>query len=338
MRALAVAVVTVACSSTPAALTGLRDADATDSADGFDGDLVDAADPCRMPVLDPAWRTVATMPALGDLASPSAEIVDFAIWQDAASQWNLLSCIRNTREPGGTRVLHGWRATSFEQPAWTAMGVVLRADPTLGETAGGLQAPFVFAADGGWRMFYGDWEHIDSASSTDGMTFTRILDASGHPQLFGEGPNTNTRDPMVLRVGDHWNAYYTAFPGNRGTDFVRTSTDLLHWSAARRVAVGGAAGDGPFSAECPFVHYDAPAQRYYLLRTQRYGATAQTTVYCSPTPDDFGVDDDRYRLGTLPVAAPELFTVAGEAWMAALRPSLDGIQVTRIHFGDAAVP
>lgn len=291
--------------------------------------------PCRLPALDSAWRTVATMPAVGDVASPSQQVVDFALWQDAAGHFEVLSCIRGTSEPGNTRVLHRWEGATFEQTPWTAMGIALRADAQYGETPGGLQAPFVLPFEGGYRMFYGDWEHIDSASSTDGVRFTRVLDAAGRPQLFDEGLGNNTRDPMVLRVGDHYNAYYTAYPNGRGADFVRTSTDLVHWSASRVVSSGGAAGSNQWSTECPFVHYEPAAQRYYLFRTYAYGPVQQTAVYCSPDPTDFGVDDDRYLQGVLEVAAPEVFTYQGETWLAALTPALDGIRVTRLRFASS---
>ena len=44
---------------------------------------------------------------------------------------------------------------------------------------------------------------------------------------------------------------------------------------------------------------------------------------------NFGVNDDRYLVGTLPVAAPEIVEHEGGLYIAALLPSLKGIQIAR---------
>jgi hypothetical protein len=135
---------------------------------------------------------------------------------------------------------------------------------------------------------------------------------------------------MVLQIGDTFHAYYTAEPGGVGADFVRTSKDLTTWSASTVVASGGQAGTGPSSAECPFVVYRDDQKAYYLFRTQHYGTNAQTSVYRSPDPTNFGVNDDTYFLETLPVAAPEIVYAGGQWYIAALLPSLTGIQVAKL--------
>ncbi len=101
----------------------------------------------------------------------------------------------------------------------------------------------------------------------------------------------NGRDPMVLRIAGKWHLYYTAHPNNKGVDYARTSDDLIHWSPERVVAARGKSGDGPYSAECPFVVEPQPGH-YYLFRTQAYGRNAQTMVYHSRDPLDFGIDND----------------------------------------------
>ena len=131
-------------------------------------------------------------------------------------------------------------------------------------------------------------------------------------------------------MGDRWHCYYTAYPNKEGAVYCRTSADLAVWSESKKVAFGGAAGTNPYSAECPFVVHRPQEKRYYLFRTQRYGANAQTTVYASPDPLDFGVNDDRYRLGTLPVAAPEIVEHEGQTYIASLLPSLKGIRLARL--------
>src|SRR5204863_3726520 len=197
---------------------------------------------------------------------------------------------------------------------WTPRGIAMRADSSLGETAGGLQAPFVMKHDGRFWMFYGDWANICLATSDDGKTFTRHRNKDGKPQLEVVGPvdlKRNTRDPMVLRTGSKWYCYYTAHPNNKGADYARSSDDLLHWSEEKMVAAGGKAGDGSYTAECPFVVEPRPGH-FYLFRTQRYGNGAQATIYHSRDPLDFGINNDtEHYVTTLPVAASEIFQYEG---------------------------
>ncbi len=245
------------------------------------------------------------------------------------------SCIRGTKEPGKTRLFHRWEGARLTDREWTPKGIALQADPVLGETRGGLQAPYVLRHDGKYWMFYGDWANICLATSADGKTFARHRNSAGKPQLNFAGlvvRDRNGRDPMVLRSGGRWYCYYTAHPGNKGFDYVRTSDDLINWSDERVVAAGGQAGNGPYSAECPFVVEPQPGD-FYLFRTQAYGKNAQTSVYHSRDPLNFGIDNDaEHYVTTLPVAAPEIFRYEGQWYLAALLPSLKGIQITRLEW------
>jgi hypothetical protein len=217
---------------------------------------------------------------------------------------------------------------------WTPLGVALLADPAFGEIPGGLQAPHVFRANGYFYMIYGDFLRICMLRSTDGKNFTRMKNEIGQPNLF-DGPWINVRDPMVLRVGALHLCYYTSSPPAGATQaavFLRTSFDLKEWSQPMVVSAGGAASVpiNLFDAECPFV-----VERngwYYLFRNQAYGVNAQNTQYASKNPFDFGVDDDKYRLGTLPVAAPEIVLHQGHWYIAALNPMLDGIRLARLNW------
>ena len=161
----------------------------------------------------------------------------------------------------------------------------------------------------------------------DGKTFAREL-RGGASGMFSEGPGAQTRDPMVLAADGRYIVYDSAFPDGVNRVYARTSTDLETWGAAVVVAAGGEAGDGPYSAECPFVV--ARGGWFYLFRTQRYGADAQTRVYRSRDPLAFGIDDDHDLVALLPVAAPEIVTEVDETYIAALRPGLDGIQIARL--------
>jgi hypothetical protein len=290
-----------------------------------------AEEAVKQPHLVGEWWQVAGEPDLGELTTPKQQPVDFGMWQAADGTWQLWSCIRGTKEPGKTRLFHRWEGAKLTDKDWKPMGITMHADPAKGETLGGLQAPFVFRDSGKFVMFYGGWDDICSAESTDGKTFERRLNGEGKAALLGKMPG-NPRDPMVLRVGDKWHLYYTAHPENHGADYCRTSTDLKTWSEPKMVAKGGVAGNGASSAECPFVVEPEPG-KFYLFRTQHY-VKPQTSVYFSKDPMDFGVEDDAgHFVCTLPVAAPEIVKdEKGEWYVAALLPNLKGIAVVRLEW------
>jgi hypothetical protein len=277
-----------------------------------------------------AWK-IAGDPDLTDLTTTNQQPVDFGTWQASDGAWQLWSCIRSTKEKGFTRLFYRWEGKTLETPSWEPKGIALHADTQFGEKQGGLQAPFVFREGNRFIMFYGGWNDICSASSADGKSFERQLDANGKATLFGS-ESGNTRDPMVIRIGNIWYCYYTAHFDNKGADYCRTSTNLKDWSKPYTVARGGSSGTGPYSAECPFVVEHEPG-KFYLFRTQRYGKDAQTSVYFSTDPLDFGVDNDEgHFVSTLPVAAPEIIRQNDQWYIATLLPSLKGIQISRLKW------
>jgi hypothetical protein len=136
---------------------------------------------------------------------------------------------------------------------------------------------------------------------------------------------------MMLKTGDLWRGYYTAFPNEQGAVYVRTTKDFAMWSDSTVVAFGGIAGTGPFSSECPHVveHND----RYYLFRTQQYGPQNVTSVYHSHDPAMFGINqDDRYLATRLPVAAPEIVHHDGRDYIVALNLDLDGLRIAPLSW------
>jgi acetyl esterase/lipase len=283
------------------------------------------------PRIDGDWWRIAGNPNLGELTSDKQQPVDFAIWQASDGTWQLWSCIRQTKCGGKTRLFYRWEGKSLTDANWAPKGIAMKADPDVGETNGGLQAPHVISLNGSFRMFYGDWQHIAMAASEDGKTFKRQLNHAGTVGLFEEGPGCNTRDPMILPIRDRLYCYYTAYPKGKGAVYCRQSEDDLgDWGASKIVAYGGQAGTNPFSAECPHVVFHDGY--YYLFRTQRYGQDAQSSVYRSQDPLDFGIEDDRCFIGTLPVAAPEIIHDKKKWFIAALNPRLDGIRIARLKW------
>lgn len=291
-----------------------------------------ASEPVLVPKIDGEFWQIAGDPDLGKYTMPKQQPVDFGIWQAADGTWQLWSCIRATAVPGKTRLFYRWEGRRLTDKNWRPMGIAMMADPNFGETEGGLQAPFVLKEKSTYSMFYGDFEHIALAKSIDGKTFARQLLPNGKSGMFGEEQGSNTRDPMVIKIGSTYYCYYTAFPARKGADYARTSKDMIHWSAAKKVAYGGSEGNGPSSAECPFVYFHRASGYYYLLRNQLYGEHAQFAVYRSKDPLDFGRDDDRYLVETMPYAAPEIIESDGQLYIAVLLPSLKGIQIAKLKF------
>lgn len=290
-----------------------------------------------VPRIEGPWWKIAGNPDLGEQSDPKQQPVDFAIWQAADGTWQLWSCIRHTRCGGRTRLFYRWEAKELTESNWRPCGVAMTADERFGETPGGLQAPHVIRVGDVWQMLYGHWHGIALARSSDGKQFERVVDDAGKSQLFSEDQSdlpANTRDPMVLPIesadGVRYYCYYTAHPNQRGAVYLRVSKDLKHWSESKIVARGGRAGEGPYAAECP--HVVARHGAYYLFRTQRYGKNAQTLAYRSTDPADFGIDDDRFLVAELPVAAPEVIHFNGADYLAALLPTLDGIQVAKLRW------
>lgn len=298
---------------------------------------LNASEPILVPQIDGPWWQVAGNPDLGEYSSDKQQPVDFGIWQAADGTWQIWSCIRHTNCGGKTRLFYRWEGKQLTDSHWQPMGIAMQADPKLGETRGGLQAPHVIKDDGKYFMFYGDWGRICLADSADGKKFTRVLNQRGQPDLL-TGPYENTRDPMVMK---HAGKYYCYYMGHKkdakiqSAIFCRTARNLSQWSKPVMVSGGGspATQDNWFGgdAECPFV-----VQRggiFYLFRNQRYGDDNLNTQYGSNDPLNFGVDDDQYRIGTLPVAAPEIVFYDGSYFIAALMPNLKGIRIARLKWG-----
>ncbi|NND31680.1 MAG: hypothetical protein HKN76_03750 [Saprospiraceae bacterium] len=282
------------------------------------------------PVLHEDWWQIADNPDLDTLHSDEQQPVDFGIWQAADGTWQLWSCIRKTKEIGRTRLFYGWEGETLNQEHWPGQGIKMRADTSLGEHPGGMQAPFVINQDGKYLMFYGDWNRICLAESTDGKRFNRKL-IGGDPALFGDLKETNTRDAMVIKADGKWICYYVAHPNNDGAIYARTSHDLLQWSESKIVSYGGHVGKGKlWQAECPFVV--KMGADYFLFRTEKYGEDNKTNIYRSPDPLDFGIDDDRYFIGSIPVAAPEFFEYQDTWYIACLLPSLQGVRLGKLSW------
>lgn len=284
-----------------------------------------------VPVLDGAWWQVAGNPDVGKYTKPEQQPVDFAVWQAADGTWQLWSCIRQTACGGTGRLFHRWEGKELTDTNWTPMGIAMESRPDLGEAPGALQAPHVVEMDDTYVMAYGDWESICFATSKDGKTFERVIQANGKTAVFGEGPGANSRDPMLIQIGDLWHCYYTAFPRMQGAVYCCTSPDLKAWSPSFVVNFGGLIGRDGLWAECPHVVEVAPGE-FILFRNQFYGQNARNFGYYSRNPRNFGIDDDSRRVCSLPIAAPEIVRHDRQYYMASLLPGLDGIRIAKLRW------
>lgn len=297
-----------------------------------------------IPTIEGPWWQIAGNPDLGKYNSDRQQPVDFGIWRAADGTWQLWSCIRGTKCPGKNtnRLLYGWEGKNLTDKNWSPKGIKWLADTTLGEINGGIQAPYVFKEDAVYYLFYGDWRRICIAKSSDGKNFNRILGGSGQPNLFTEhafepSPNNTARDPMVIKRGNTYYCYYTSHTTaytQDGAAYARTSLDLKSWSESVTVShTAPYPGNSPrYSDECPFVVYLQEVNLYYLFVTQIYGKSSQTTVYASANPLYFGIDDEQYKVCTLPVAAPELFEVDGQWYIASTMADYGGIKLAKLKW------
>ena len=112
---------------------------------------------------------------------------------------------------------------------------------------------------------------------------------------------------------------------------IRNLLIVILLADSKIVAFGGSAGDGWASAECPQV-VEPMSGCYYLFRTQYYGPGAQTSVYYSTDPLNFGIDDDSHFIYKFNIAAPEIIKDGNQYYIAALNLNLDGIRIATLKW------
>ncbi|MFO7934450.1 MAG: hypothetical protein R6U78_10250 [Bacteroidales bacterium] len=258
-----------------------------------------------VPVLEgESWR-ICHAPDPDSLNGPDPSrqhVVDHGFVKDREGTWHLWACIRGT---AAGRILYGWRGESLAGSPFIESGIAARADSSWGEQVvpeEKIQAPFFMETDSGYFCFYNS-NGLRLMFSGDGANYRRIPFKEGSNLLL---PNSG-RDVMILEDGGVFYAYSTisTVSGDgwkSGFIVVRTSSDLKTWSDYTVVSCGGIAGNGPVSAESPFVIKRKGI--YYLFRSS--SITGKCYVYASDDPYHFGVNDDSKLLTILPVKAPEL--------------------------------
>ncbi len=287
----------------------------------------------RVPVIEDDWWRICEMPDLGELNGPDPErqhIVDHGFIRAREGSWQLWACMRGTAVG---RLIYGWQGRSLEEGPWQRRGVMLRAREEFGERASPREtvgAPFFARFDGIYYCFYHS-RGIHALTSKDGINYTRRLDEEGRSLLYPDGG----RDVMMLRIDGRFFSYSTVSTvakdsWKRGFVILRTSDDLDRWSDYTIVCEGGRAGNGPVSAESPFVV--ALDGYYYLFRAT--STDFRTYVYRSCDPYHFGVNDDSKLVAVFPVKAPEIVRHEGK-WYISDLADFQGIKLARLRWEDA---
>ncbi len=282
-----------------------------------------------MPKIVGDWWTIATNPDLGEFSKAGQQPMDFSIWQAADGSWQLGACVRGTACGGEGRLLWRWQSDSLRNEHWASAGLLLQADTEVGETLGGLQAPYVLREAGKYHMVYGDWVNICYATSTDGKDFLRVLQPDGRCALFSEGCSNNTRDPMLFAHKGVYYVYYTGVVDGVGAIYSRTSADMKNWGPSSIVSRGGIGGRGPSDAECAFVTQADDSGSLCLFRWHSDGNTA---IYRSDDPLDFGIDNDDRKVASLPIEVARIIETAQGMYISSLMEDYTGIRLARFEW------
>ena len=198
-------------------------------------------------------------------------------------------------------------------------------DPDLGKLTTAKQQPVDFtvwqAADGTWQM----WSCIrDTATPGNTRLFHRwqganLTDRDWQPKGivwqadpgFGEKEG-GVQSPFVTKVGDEYILVYGDW------DHICMARSQDGKTFARRLMPDGKSG---MFTEGIGLHTRDPM----LLRVG-------DLFYRSKDPTDFGVNDDQHFVTELPIAAPEIVECLGSTYVAALLPSLKGVQLARLQW------
>jgi hypothetical protein len=186
--------------------------------------------------------------------------------------------------------------------------------------------------DEGFKAMTDEVWQIGLMTSSDGRNWRRHRDDAGHSRVF-TGPG-HARDPYVLNVGGTWYLYYAGYeahPIRDGGIYLRTSSDLLHWSDYRLVHRDATRGGAvTWGHETPLVVYRDGS--YYLFRTENY-YTPVSHVYRSEDPLDFGIDDGGEKYVTsLACACPKIYVVGGVEYVSSNHNTTRGVEMCRLQW------
>ena len=286
-----------------------------------------------VPVIDSDFWRIGDAPDLDSLNGDDLSkqhVVDHGFIKDNNEKWHLWACMRGTKV---SRLLYGWEGNSLtDGELWDQVGVVGRAQAAWGEQIADdgretMQAPYFRKVGDKYFCFYNS-NGARVMVSEDGANYERFKIKDDNNVLFEK----SGRDVMVHVEGDTYYAYSTittvARDGwLRGFVSLRTSKDLVKWSDYTIVSEGGRGGNGPVSAESPFVQkYKG---YYFLFRSS--SSTGTCFVYRSKDPYNFGVNTDEKLVAELPVWAPEIILEDGE-WFISDIADFQAVKLARLKW------
>ena len=282
-----------------------------------------------VPIIASDWWRICEMPDLGPLAGEDLakqHLIDHGFIQADNGKWQLWACMRNTKVG---RLLYGWEGESLEKGPWRPTGIKARASDEFGEPTAPekIQAPFFLKSDTAYLCFY-NAAGIRLMTSKDGINYERSRFTNGKNVLYKNGG----RDVMVIATDSLFYAYSTVSTVAKdnwkyGFIILKTSPDLKRWSDYSIVASGGRAGNGPVSAESPFVvHKDG---YFYLFRAT--STDGHTYVYRSDDPYNFANNDDEKLVAKLPIKAPEIICHEGQ-WYISDIADFKGIKLAKLEW------
>ena len=155
------------------------------------------------PRLSGPWIKLVGRPQLEKWASDKAEPVDFTVFRADNGRWQLISCIRHTKHPGGTRLLYRWSSSELTREGWRPEGIFLSSNPDWDHSEGRLQAPF-HVRDAGQHFLFYNSRGAHLMTSRDGIRFQPF----GSRAVFPMG-----RDVCILDdrgQSSQWIAYFTS--------------------------------------------------------------------------------------------------------------------------------
>jgi hypothetical protein len=230
-----------------------------------------------IPVLKGGWIKLCDRPQLEKWHSPKAEPVDFTVFRADDKSWHLISCVRNTTQPGSGRLLYRWSSETLERENWAPAGIFLSSKEELNHAEGRLQAPF-HVRDGEKHYLFFNSKGCHLMTSDDGIHF----EPYGNKAIFSMG-----RDVCILDDRENsgkWIAYYTSpepgiNPATRNhTIRARTAEKLTGPWSEEAIEIPPIT---PPSEGYVFVYAESPL---VVKRGEYYYRFEQLFVYCSKDP------------------------------------------------------
>lgn len=271
-------------------------------------------------VVSDFWR-VARNPDIGKYSNEKAQPVDFSIWQATDGTWQLVSCVRYTNYPGGTRLLYRWESPSLTAPEWEEKGIFLTSEDGPDYAHGTLQAPHVIRDGARYLMYFNSGGSAFVHESRDGKNFTPVPAPDGGTRHFPMG-----RDVMIFdnreRDGKVY-AYYTAItppahPTRQNhTVGVRIAPSLMGpWGEEIDVGVNTPDTTNPemtrlnfLNAESPFVYFRNGF--YYRWEQMKVFASRDPLQWPSPEVTTMGGGDPREFYAPEIIKHDEEYYIAG---------------------------